>query len=130
MSAVHEAGIVRELIRLAAQAAPPGARVLEVRASVGRLTGVSPDAMRFYFEALRDDSLGPQAVLEVELLPLVGRCDACGARVRCEAATWLCRSCGQPRLVFENGDELQLVALVVDDGEAGHDRAEDPRQER
>ena len=127
---MHEAGIVQELIRLAADATPPGARVLEVRASVGRLSGVSPDAMLFYFEALRGGSLGPQAQLRVELVPLRGRCGACGKAAATVEATWLCPSCAEPRLVFENGDELQLVAVVVDDGEPDHDRAEDPQEER
>ena len=75
---MHEAAIVQELITLAQQKAPPGSLVLEVHASVGRLTGVSPDAMQFYFEVLREEALGPQATLHVRLEPLRARCSACG----------------------------------------------------
>ncbi|HJS57816.1 MAG TPA: hydrogenase maturation nickel metallochaperone HypA, partial [Vicinamibacteria bacterium] len=119
-----------ELIRLAEDAVPRGARVREVRASVGLLTGVSPEAMLFYFEALRDERLGPQAQLRVRLEPLQGRCGACGATAEIAEQSWLCPSCGEPRLVFENGDELTLAAVVLDDGESDHDRAEDPQEER
>lgn len=127
---MHEAGIVMELIRLAASAKPPGARVLEVHASVGRLSGVSPDAMLFYFEALRDESLGRQAQLRVRLEPLRGHCAACEATAELEEQNWLCPSCGEPRLVFANGDELNLVAIVLDDGEADNDRTEDSQEKR
>jgi hydrogenase nickel incorporation protein HypA/HybF len=113
---VHEAAIVRELIALAREKAPARSRVLEVEARVGRLTGVSPDAMAFYFEFMREDTLGPQARLSVRLMPLSARCAACSAA--CEVVdegAWNCPACGRAALVFENGDELDLVGLVVED---------------
>lgn len=127
---MHEASIVQELMAMAGRQTPPGSRVLEVHVSIGLLTGVSPDAMRFYFEALRDDSLGPGAELHTRLEPLRGRCRACGRGLVLEEVRWDCPACGAPSLEFENGNELDLTSLVVDDGEPDHDRAEDPQEER
>jgi hydrogenase nickel incorporation protein HypA/HybF len=127
---VHEAAIVRELIAQAVARTPPGARVLEVQASVGRLTGVSPDAMQFYFEVLREDTLGPQARLTVRLEALHARCSGCGQQFALDELAWLCPACGGPTLVFANGDELDLRGLVVEDDDADHDRAADPQEER
>ena len=127
---MHEAAIVQELIALAAERRPPGTRVLEVRVVVGLLTGVSPDAMRFYFDALKDEALGPQATLEARLEPLRAACSACGKRFVFDDARWDCPDCGETAFAFENGDELDLTGLVVDDGEPDHDRAEDPQEER
>jgi hydrogenase nickel incorporation protein HypA/HybF len=127
---VHEAAIVRELIGLAAERRPAGSRVTEVHVSVGLLTGVSPDAMQFYFEALGEDVLGGQARLEVRLEPLRAVCGACGLRAVLDEVLWACGACGAAALTFENGDELDLTSLVVDDGEPDHDRAEDPQEER
>ena len=127
---MHEASIVEELIATVAGRTPPGARVLEVRVKVGLLTGVSPDAMAFYFEALAPASLGEQARLAARLEPLRGRCSACGDAFEVGETVWLCPACGAPTLVFENGDELDLDALVIDDGQPDHDRAEDPQEER
>lgn len=127
---MHEASIVQELIGLAAAKAPPGSRVIEVHAAVGRLTGVSPDALQFYFEALRGDTLGPQASLHVRLEPLRGRCTACARAFESQEQTWRCAACGAATLEFEGGDELDLRSLVVDDAEPDHDRAEDPQEER
>jgi hydrogenase nickel incorporation protein HypA/HybF len=128
-SAVHEASIVRELMEMAERQAPAGTRVLEVHVSVGLLTGVSPDAMQFYFETLREDSLGSGAELHARLEPLRGRCPVCGLGVILEEVRWECPACGAPSLNFENGNELDLTSLVVDDGEPDHDRAEDPQEE-
>jgi hydrogenase nickel incorporation protein HypA/HybF len=127
---MHEASIVEELIATVARRTPPGAQVLEVRVKVGLLTGVSPDAMAFYFEALAPETLGSQAALVARIEPLRGRCSACDRAFELEDPTWLCPGCGAPTLVFENGDELDLDALVIDDGQPDHDRAEDPPEER
>jgi hydrogenase nickel incorporation protein HypA/HybF len=126
---MHEASIVRELIALAVRMAPVGARVLEVHVRVGRLSAVSPDAMQFYFEVMRDEALGSQAVLRVELEPLRGRCRGCGRGSALDEPCWTCPACGGT-LAFENGDELDLASLVVADEQRHNDRAEDPRQER
>jgi hydrogenase nickel incorporation protein HypA/HybF len=110
---MHEASIVRELLTVVAERAGRGARVLEVQVDVGRLTGVSPDAMRFYFDALRDDTLGPQARLEARLTALRGHSVTCRTAVELDDLTWACAGCGGP-LVFDNGSELTLCRLVVD----------------
>jgi len=127
---VHEASIVRELLSIAEGQCPPGQHILSLQVSVGRLTSVSPDAMQFYFEAMRDETVGSQAALEIRLEPLRARCATCERLFELESTAWLCPVCSDPRLVFENGDELDLRSLVVEDGEADHDRTEDPAEER
>jgi hydrogenase nickel incorporation protein HypA/HybF len=126
---MHEASIVRELVALAVRMAPAGSRVLEVHVRVGRLSAVSPAAMQFYFEVMREEGLGSQAVLRVELEPLRGRCPGCARAFALAEPCWTCPACGST-LAFENGDELDLASLVVTDEQRDHDRAEDPRQER
>jgi hydrogenase nickel incorporation protein HypA/HybF len=126
---MHEASIVHELIALAGRSCPPGGLVMALDVRVGLLTGVSPDAMAFYFEALREDTLGSQAQLRVRLEPLRANCADCGNSCTMMELDWTCPFCGVTLLRFENGDELDLVSLEVDDGGADHDRAEDPEEE-
>jgi len=109
---MHEASIVREILETAGARAG-GARVRQVRVEVGQLSGVSPDALTFYFEILRGDTVGPQAELEVALVPLRGRCTACGRAARLQELTWSCAQCAGA-LVFDNGTELSLTSLVVE----------------
>ena len=127
---MHEAAIVAELVELAARRTPGGTRVQEVRVGIGLLTGVSPDAMAFYFEAMAPERLGATARLAARLVPLRGRCASCGHRVELLVQAWSCEACGEPGLRFENGKELDLEALVVDDDEPHYDRTEDPQEER
>src|SRR5277367_1089371 len=118
---MHEASIVQELVDLAARRTPAGSHVVKLFVSVGRLTGVSPDAMQFYFEVLGEEALGGQAELIVTLAPLRGHCRACGALFEVAQQIWLCPSCDQPTLEFVGGDELDLTGLAVDLDEPHHD---------
>jgi len=115
---MHEASIVQELLAMVQRQVPPGRRTLSIQVSVGRLTNISPAAMQFYFEVLRDDTVGPQAVLEVRQEPLRAHCVDCGGRVELEEAAWSCPACGALALQFENGDELDLCSVAVDGDDA------------
>jgi len=117
---MHEASIVESLIALVRENLPDGQRVLRVDVKVGLLTGVSPDAMRFYFELMRSDTLGEQAELAVTLVGLQAHCGACGADHSLDETAWLCPACGARALVFKNGDELLLSSFEVRDGENIH----------
>lgn len=117
---MHEASIVESLIALVRENLPDGQRVLRVDVKVGLLTGVSPDAMRFYFELLRPDTLGEQAELAVTLVDLQAHCGECGADHSLAETAWLCPACGAAALVFKNGDELLMSSFEVQDGENIH----------
>jgi hydrogenase nickel incorporation protein HypA/HybF len=117
---MHEASIVQSLIELVRQNVTDPAVVRRVDVRVGLLSGVSPDSMQFYFDLMREDSLGPQAELVVSLEPLQARCLSCGAEHVLSETSWLCPDCGQRSLEFRNGDELHLRSIEVDDGEGIH----------
>ena len=127
---MHEASIVQDLVEAASRRTPAGTRVLRVFVRVGRLTCVSPEALELYFEVLREETLGGQAELVVTLAPLRGRCAACRTPFEVAERIWSCRACAAPALAFDNGDELDLDALEVEDVEPDHDRAEDTQEER
>lgn len=116
---MHEASIVNSLLELVAARAPAGSTVRTLHVRVGRFTGVSPDAMQFYFEVLRDERLGEQAQLVVEQPLLSARCQACGRPWSFSEPEWICPKCGGG-LVYTNGAELDLVAIEVED--AANDR--------
>jgi hydrogenase nickel incorporation protein HypA/HybF len=118
---MHEASIVESLINLVRENVPDARRVRRVDVRVGLLSGVSPDAMQFYFEIMRDETLSGQAELAVSLEPLKAHCEGCGADHCLSEVVWLCPNCGARSLAFRNGEELHLSSIEVEDGEGIHD---------
>ena len=117
---MHEASIVESLIDLVRQNVTDSSLVRRVNVSVGLLSGVSPDAMRFYFELMREEAFHSQPELVVSLEPLLAHCESCGSDHSLKETLWLCPACGASALAFRNGDELHLRSIEVEDGEDLH----------
>ena len=118
---VHEATILHSLIRVAAAHVPEGAVLRRLHVRVGALTGVSPDSMHFYFDVMRPG----RAELEVTLEPLHASCEMCGIQATLTHPLAACPSCSAPGLTYENGLELDLIAIEVADAVDDTDRTED-----
>lgn len=61
---VHEVGLTRRILEIAA-ARSEGGRVVRIVLEVGALAAVSPEALRFAFEALAPTSAVAGAALEI-----------------------------------------------------------------
>src|SRR5262245_29579453 len=78
---MHAVGLAASVLETANQIAVKcGADVcvLGVKVRIGELTGVAAEALQFAFESLRGGTPCEEAQLEVERVPLVGRCIECG----------------------------------------------------
>lgn len=108
---MHELGIVREVVAIAAESAR-GARVLRVVLEVGRLTAVVPDALRFAFDVVAEGTPVQGAELEIREVPARARCRACGDVLELEEPWADCR-CGGAELDWISGNELLVKELEV-----------------
>jgi Zn finger protein HypA/HybF involved in hydrogenase expression len=122
---LHEASIVERLLGMATAHVPEGAVLRRVHVRIGALTGLSPDSMRFYFDAMCPAG----AALDVTVEPLRAACPSCARRMTVSELGAPCPECSAPGLQYENGLELDLVAIEVAHADDDQDRGEDPRQE-
>lgn len=94
-----------------------GARPQRVGLRIGELAAVNPEALRFAFEVLTQDSDFSGLVLDFEICPLRHRCPACGHDFDVKDYVFACPRCGTLRTECIGGDELELAYLEVEDGE-------------
>ena len=88
--------------------------VTRVHVRVGRLSGVSPDALAFAWEVARAGTVAERADLLIENVPLALYCAACDAeRAPLEGGGFVCGTCGAPAPSVARGRELQLVAMEI-----------------
>lgn len=88
-------------------------RIHRLRLRVGALSGVVPEALEFAFAALSPRGPAAGAVLEIEPVPAVYRCEACQADFEVGEATVTCPRCGGLRSRLRRGLELELATLEV-----------------
>jgi len=91
-------------------------KVEAVRVRVGKASSVQPEAFSFAFETVKINTLAQNARFIIDLVPLGGRCSACGNRFETEEAYILeCPSCGSPSFQVTQGYELEIVEMEVNE---------------
>jgi hydrogenase nickel incorporation protein HypA/HybF len=111
---MHELSIalsVLDIVRTAA-AASRLASVTVVRLRIGCASGVQPDSLRFAFDCSKAGTPAEHATLEIEAVPVGGRCDGCGREFTTpEPYVLACPLCGGTAFRLTAGDELHVLDL-------------------
>lgn len=86
-------------------------RLRQVRVRIGEMSAVEPESLRFCFEASIKDTPLDGAVLEVEEVPLTGRCRECGREFRIEGYLSRCPACSSLSIDHVAGHELDIISM-------------------
>ncbi|MEW6117748.1 MAG: hydrogenase maturation nickel metallochaperone HypA [Nitrospirota bacterium] len=89
-------------------------KLMKVRIKVGEMTAVEPESLRFCFEACTKDTPIEGAVLEIEEVPLTGRCRECGDVFHLEGYCARCPVCQSASVDHISGHELNIVSMEVE----------------
>ena len=112
---MHELSICQGIVEVATAALldlprplPP---VTTVTVRIGRLTGVVPDSLCYYFDFLTLDTALAGAALVIEEVPIRGRCADCAEEFEIATLAFTCPACGSGFVELLSGRELQVVSL-------------------
>jgi hydrogenase nickel incorporation protein HypA/HybF len=115
---MHELSIVEALIeqvdRELSRAGRQG-RAVRLELSVGRLSGVNPESLRFAFELLGPETCVAGAEIIIREPKAVCRCRSCNARVEIEDLVVHCPQCASADIAIEGGRDLMLQSIDVED---------------
>lgn len=114
---MHELAVAQAVLDVALEAAA-GRRVTRVELRVGALRQVVPAALAFSFELVARGTAADGAELEIEPVPVVGRCRACGAESEQRGFPLRCTACGGLDVDVVRGQELSVEWLELEDAEA------------
>jgi hydrogenase nickel incorporation protein HypA/HybF len=108
---VHELSITQSVVDAVADHAGDS-QVLVVHLSVGRLSGVVPDAMRLCFELLTEGTRLSGARLDIDEPAGLAHCATCDSDFTLSDLVLLC-SCGSADVEVLAGRELRITSLEV-----------------
>jgi hydrogenase nickel incorporation protein HypA/HybF len=129
---VHELsitqGVLETVLRHAKQAG--AARVTGVHIVFGELSGISPDSVRFFWNAISGGTIAENAALHFRSIPMELACLDCKHAFHPVAARYDCPSCGGTRVRTTRGDESYVEAIDVDEPEPETDGCARPTEPR
>jgi hydrogenase nickel incorporation protein HypA/HybF len=111
---VHELSIAGGIVAIAEQHAR-GRRVTRVEVDIGRLRQAVPDALRFGFNLVAQGTAVDGAELALREIPVRVVCRRCSAENEAEGFPFACDACGSLAVEVVDGEQLQVVALVLED---------------
>ena len=90
-------------------------RLKSVKLRIGEMAAVEPDSLRFCFKACTDGSPWEGAVLEIETVPLTGRCSNGNNVFGLEHYfSSVCPHCGGTAADLVSGRELDIISMEVE----------------
>jgi hydrogenase nickel incorporation protein HypA/HybF len=113
---LHELAIADSVVQIASRHAD-GRQVTKVYLKVGHLRQVVPSALAFSFELVAQGTPVEGAELEMEEVPVLGRCRECGVESRLESFPLQCGTCGGFELQILEGEELYVDSLELEEQE-------------
>ncbi len=115
---MHELSIAEALIeqveREVRRAGSKG-RVLKVELSIGQLSGVHHESLKFALDLLAPGTLVEKALVEIRRPRAVCVCSQCGGRGEIDQWPLGCPKCGSDQITIEGGRELLLESIELDD---------------
>jgi hydrogenase nickel incorporation protein HypA/HybF len=110
-------GIALQIIEIAAESIPDdlrGARVARVNLTVGKLSAVVVDSLRFCFEVASQETPVAGAELAVEEVDVTARCDDCGHLWTIETPAFSCPNCDSAKITLVSGRELDIQSIEIE----------------
>ena len=112
---MHELSILEDaLVQAFQQTTRAGAkRIHRIKMRIGEISGVAPDALRFAFDVVTQDTIADGAEFELEVVPVKCRCRSCGSAFTPDGLIYECPSCQALSSDVLQGREIELTSLEV-----------------
>ena len=115
---MHELSVVEALIEQAQQEIERSGqtgRIASLDVTVGRLSGVSCDSLRFAFELLAPDTRVEGAELRITEPAATCRCRHCNEVTDIDELLAECPKCGSGEIAIEGGRDLLLDSIELEE---------------
>ena len=116
---MHELSIAQNILEIVGEYLPSDRRglVKTVKLKLGEQAGIVPDSLEFCFNSLVEGTNLRGAVLEIERVPFVVRCNSCGRSSISESGLLMCSVCDGADVVLISGNELKVTSIEILDEE-------------
>jgi hydrogenase nickel incorporation protein HypA/HybF len=113
---MHEMGIAQSILDIVEQemARHGATRVSTIRLVVGEFRAVVPRSLTFCFEIMTKDTPFEGVKLEMEQVPLTGRCTACDEEFTVKEYRFVCPKCGSQEIETIAGKELFVKEIEAE----------------
>ncbi len=113
---MHEASITESLLSLALEKAreAKAEKITSINLIVGELSGVVPECVQFYFDAISKNTMAEGARLNFEIKPTQIQCRKCDNVFTPADHKWECPTCHEASVEIASGRECYMESIEVE----------------
>ena len=113
---MHEFSITQSILAIALEKADEAkaSKITKINLTVGELSGVVDECVRFHFDFLSKDTIAAEASLFFEKMPFQLRCRNCATSFSPNHGDWTCPNCQEQKIEVVSGRECYVNSIEVD----------------
>ena len=113
---MHEMSIAVELMRQLEQVAAEHnvERIEEFTVQTGAMWAIVPDSLELAFKAVAEGTCAEAAKMNLDIIPVSGRCRCCGRRFEPDIDSFLCKVCNQADVEIVEGNDITLKSVTFE----------------
>ncbi len=114
---MHELSVAENIIEIVQEHLQGDQKnaVKKVKVKVGKLTNILVDSLIFGFEVLTKETNLDGSELEIEVIPIKIRCEACGENSTVDGFLFSCPLCQSSSIKIISGYELMVNEIELKD---------------
>jgi hydrogenase nickel incorporation protein HypA/HybF len=107
--------IAQNILDIAVAAAERGRaqKVTRVNVVAGEMRAIVPPQLAFCFGVAAENTIASEAELNLEIVPVRGRCRGCGEDFAIKDFNYICPGCGGSDIEITGGTELRVRDIEV-----------------
>ncbi len=113
---MHELSITQDILAIALDEAKAARanKITRIDITVGELSGISDECVKFYFDFLSKNTIAAEATLSFQRSPTTLRCRLCDRLFTPDSDEWSCPDCHEPKVDIVTGRESYVSSIEVD----------------
>ncbi len=113
---MHEYSVTESMLSLALEKAAEAkaSKITSINLVVGELSGVVPECVQFYFDAISQSTIAAGAKLNFETRAIQIRCRKCETVFTPADHKWVCPQCRETSVEIVSGRECYMESIEVE----------------
>lgn len=113
---MHELSITQSFLDIALEKAKAAQanKITRIQLTIGELSGVVDDCVRFYFDLLSEGTIAAKASLSFDRPPTKLRCRNCATTFSPDNLDWSCPNCKEQKVEIVSGRECYIESIEVE----------------
>ena len=112
---MHEMALADGILSVVLEASE-GNAVRRVHLKIGKLQHVTQESLQFSYQLLAEDTSAADAILELDPIDIIVRCNHCQMEQKAVAIPFVCSSCRSFDLKVLQGDEVVIDFVELQNG--------------